>query len=147
MIYYISNSKENAIDIISKEINNTRYYKDGYKIDGDIKGDNIQLKLVDDYNRSSAFLNHCFYGKFTEQNGALVIKGSYRPSNYALILLMLLFVVALESLIFAIITTGFMSSGIVFPLIVLLAELFYFYIAKRTSIKTSELIDCFLKSI
>lgn len=118
-----------------------KYLNSGKRLSGSIKDDKIILFLEDDFGKHSAFMSHYFYGK-TDNNR---ISGTFRLSNFVVILLAILFVFALESLIAAILLKGY--SGIFLPSAVIIAEVVYFFFSFRISEENNELIKNYISSL
>lgn len=115
-----------------------KYLKSGKKIAGSISDEKIILFLEDDFGKHSAFMSHYFYGKIFENR----ITGKFRPANYVIVLLSILFLISVESITAAIILGGYTS--VIMPVLIMIGELFYFYYLKRISSENDELIRNYL---
>lgn len=147
MVFNINKSKEETLNILKADIgSNEKYVASGYKIAGDIKGDKLQLQLNDDYGRHSSFLSQVFYGNVLEKNNCTIVNGSFRPKNSAVILLVILLLVAIESLVSALIISG-ITTDLIMPVLVIAAEIFYVFMLKRMSAETNGLIEKYLNNI
>lgn len=131
---------EDFTSTVKKDLKN-KYLQSGKRLSGEIKGDKMVLFIEDDYGKHSAFMSQYFYGKISGDE----LNGSFRASNYIIILLGILFVFALESLIAAIVLKGF--SGVILPSAIIVAVVLYFIYLKRLSAENNELIKNYLSSI
>ena len=120
---------------------NKKYIGGGKRIAGDISDKKITLFLEDSYGKHSAFMSQYFYGKIYGKK----ITGRFRPANYVIILLSVLFAVALESLIFAAVTGGY--AGIVMPAVIIIFEIVYFVYLNKTSSENNEIIKKYLSAL
>lgn len=120
---------------------NKKYIGGGKRIAGDISDKKITLFLEDSYGKHSAFMLQYFYGKIDGKK----IMGRFRPANYVIILLSVLFAVALESLIFASVTGGY--AGIVTPAVIIIFEIVYFVYLNKTSSENNEIIKKYLSAL
>ncbi|MBQ5347070.1 MAG: hypothetical protein IIU39_03360 [Ruminococcus sp.] len=120
---------------------NKKYIGGGKRIAGDISDKKITLFLEDSYGKHSAFMSQYFYGKIDGKK----ITGRFRPANYVIILLSVLFAVALESLIFAAVTGGY--AGIVTPAVIIIFEIVYFVYLNKTSSENNEIIKKYLSAL
>lgn len=147
MIITFSKSKNEVLDTINKDVNsNKKYLKSGYKLGGDIADNKIQLQLNDDYGKHSSFMSQVFYGTITENSTGCEIKGIFRIKNTALILLLILLAVAVESIVASLIIKG-ISMDLITPALVITAEVCYCFYMKKSSAETNSLIADYLKSI
>jgi hypothetical protein len=133
---------ENAKDTIVKDINSgIKYLKSGYHISGDIKGDKVTLYLADRHGKHSDFMNERFYGVFSEKT----LKGAFRPANYAIVLLVVLFVVAVESIVMSFVSGQPMN--VILPAIIVVAEFLYLFGLKRMSREDNKIISEYLMNL
>ena len=130
-------------DLISKLKSdlNKKYLKSGGRISGDVSDNKVVLFLEDDHGKHSAFMSQYFYGKITGNK----LTGKFRPSNYVIIILTILFLFAVESLIAAIILKGY--NGVVLPSIIIAAEVLYFVYLNKISAKNNNLIKNYLSEL
>lgn len=120
---------------------NKKYLSSGLRISGDLQNDKLTLYLIDDYGKHSAFMNEYFYGK-TAGNRA---SGNFRVSNYALILLIVLFAFVVESVISAFVFGKI--EGIAVPFVIGAAEVLYFFWLRRNSKAHNRLIANYLERL
>ncbi len=119
-----------------------KYLISGKRIAGDISKRKFSLYLEDDYGKHSAFMSNYFYGEFLNENK---IKGKFRPATYVIVLLVILFAVAVESLTVSVLFKNY--NGIAMPIIIMVAEIFYFFILKRLSFQNDELIKKYIENL
>ncbi len=131
---------EGAENIIKNDLHK-RYLMSGKRLAGEIKENKIKLFLEDDFGKHSAFMSRCFYGTVSKDG----ISGKFRASNYVIVLLLILFAVAVESIIAAVILGGY--GGIIMPSVIIAAEIFYIVYLKRLSFEHDELIRKYLESL
>ena len=136
----IQTSGDNVSEIIRADISKKRLY-DEYTLGGSVKGNRIILYPNDRYNKHSDFLNRCFYGKIQDNT----ISGHFRPGTYAFILLIILAAVAVESIVSAIVFQNY--SGVVFPVMIISAEIIYLFAMKRMSSETDAAIEKYLRNL
>lgn len=132
--------KEESIDIIRNDLNK-KYLKSGKRLGGELSENKITLYLEDDFGKHSAFMSDYFYGKITGGE----ISGKFRAANYVIVLLIILFAVALESIIAAIIFKGYTS--VIMPALIIAAEIFYFFYLNKLSTENNELIEKYLLNL
>jgi hypothetical protein len=118
-----------------------KYLSSGLRISGDVSGDKVNLYLIDDYGKHSAFMQEYFYGKLENKR----LTGNFRISNYALILLIVLFVLALESVVSAIVLKRFDSIAV--PAIIAAAEVLYWFWLRNHSKEYNNIICNYLNSL
>lgn len=147
MEFVFDKTKKEVLDILKSHINsNNRYVGEGYKISGKISDDTIYLSLEDRNDKSSKFMNEVFSGKIVEGDGKTILKGKFKIDVYPLILLLVLIGFALESLVVSLIFYG-LNSGIILPVIVIIAVVWYFVSMKKRSVLTNSYITKYLESI
>ncbi len=135
MIFKVENGfKEKLKKDIGK-----RYMKSGLRLSGGVKENKISLCLEDDHGKRSNFLTRVFYGRL---NGD-TLEGSFRVSNYVLVLLGILLGFCVESIIVALITGALF--GLILPCAVILCELIYFLSIKSMSKEHDELVLRYLE--
>ena len=147
MEFTFNQSKDDVLQKLKNDINsNNRYVGDGWKIAGKIDENKIHLNLEDRMSKSSKFANEVFYGRISTENKKTIISGKFRFDTYPLILLLVLFFVALESVIAGIVIKG-ITGDMIFPsLIAVVVVLYYIYVKKRSK-ETNRYIENYLKSI
>ncbi len=131
---------ENVENIIKNDLHK-RYLTSGKRLAGEVKGNKLKLFLEDDFGKHSAFMSRYFYGEISKDG----ISGKFRVSAYVIVLLLVLFAVAVESIVAAIILGGY--SGVILPSVIIAAEIFYFIYLKRLSFENDELIRKYLESL
>lgn len=147
MEFAFDKKKEDVIQILKNDINsNNRYVGEGWKIAGTIGEEKVYLNLEDRMSKSSKFMNEVFCGKLSQANNKTILKGSFRMDIYAIVLLIVLFLVALESVIATFVLHG-LSASIVFPLIIIAIVVIYFFSVKKRSKETNGYIEKYLNSI
>ncbi len=147
MLITFFKKKSEVLDVINKDINsNKKYLKNGYKLGGELTDNKIQLQLNDDYGKHSGFITQVFYGTITENSTGCEIKGLFRIKNTALVLLVILLAVAVESIVASLIIKG-ISIDLVTPALVIAAEVCYHFYMKKFSAETNSLIVNYLKSL
>ena len=138
MIFNISsNSKSTLKSDLGK-----RYLTSGKRIAGDISDKKITLYLEDDFGKHSAFMSNYFYGEFLSENE---FKGNFRPATYVIVLLAILFAVSVESIVAAILFKNL--SGVLTPIVVIIAEVLYFFVLKRISFENDTLIKDYISKL
>ncbi len=138
MIFNVSSDSKS---ILNSDLGR-KYLISGKRISGDISKQKFSLYLEDDYGKHSAFISNYFYGEFLSENK---IKGKFRPATFVIILLAVLFAVAVESLTVSLLFKNY--DGIFMPIIVIVAEIFYFFILKRLSFQNDELIKKYIENL
>lgn len=118
-----------------------KYLSSGLRISGDVSGDKVNLYLIDDYGKHSAFMQEYFYGKLENKR----LTGNFRISNYALILLIVLFVLALESVVSAIVLKRFDSIAV--PAIIAAVEVLYWFWLRNHSKEYNNIICNYLNGL
>lgn len=131
---------DNAKDVINNDINK-KFLKSGSRLGGSIKGDKINLYIEDDFGKHSSFMSQCFYGKF---DGTKII-GSFRIANYVLVLMVILFCIAVESIVMAVINNAF--DSIIAPAVIISAEILYIFALKRASKENNKIIYEYLSDL
>ena len=131
---------ENSVDTITNDLNK-KYLMSGKRLGGDISDNRIRLYLEDDFGKHSAFMSDYFYGKINDGK----ITGNFRAANYVIILLCVLFAVAVESIIAAVILKGYTS--VIMPALIICAEVFYFFYLKKMSAENDELLIKYLSNL
>ena len=130
----------NTLEKLDSDLNK-RYLASGYRISGDIKDNKLTLYLIDDYGKHSAFMNEYFYGRIEGNH----LKGDFRISNYALILLIVLLCVSVETVISALVTWNI--NGVFAPCVITAAEVIYYFYLKKRSKDFNRLINNYLLEI
>lgn len=120
---------------------NKKYLSSGLRISGDINDDKLTLCLVDDYGKHSSFMNEMFFGRISKSE----ITGNFRMNTYVIVLLIILFAFAVESVISAFVLKRF--DGLALPIIIIAAEILYLIWFKRNSRPHNQLITNFLNSL
>ncbi len=126
--------------IIKNDLNK-KYLYSGKRLGGDIFDNNVKLYLEDDFGKHSAFMSEYFYGTIIGEK----LVGKFRASTYVIVLLAILFTVAVESIIAAIIFKGYIS--VIMPSLIIAAEIFYFFYLKKMSAENNELIIKYLSNL
>lgn len=139
--------KQEILNQLISDINsNNRYVGDGYKIAGKIDNERIHLNLEDRNGKNSKFSYKAFYGTVTSVDEKTVIQGKFRIHTFALVLLLVLLVVALESFAVSIIFHGF-TTDLIFSAFVMIVVLGYFITINKKSNKTNEYIKNYISSL
>ncbi|MCH5298215.1 MAG: hypothetical protein J1E96_00485 [Ruminococcus sp.] len=131
---------DNAKEIIQNDVDK-KYLKSGCRLGGSVSGDKLHLYIEDDFGKHSSFMSQCFYGKFEDGK----INGVFRVANYVLILLIILFLVAVESIVMAGINSSL--SSVYAPVVIILAEILYLFALKRISSENNRLICEYLSNL
>ena len=135
MIYNID-----SIDTLKNDIGN-KTLAFGYRLAGDVSGEKVKLYLEDAHGKHSKFAAQVFYGKL---NGN-TLDGSFRISNYALVWMIVLAVLAVENMVTALVFQA--TSGIAVSLAIIIVEIIYFFALKKFSAEHDEVLDGYLKSL
>ncbi len=131
---------DGAREIVKNDINK-KYLKSGFRLGGSIKGNKLNLYIEDDFGKHSGFMSECFYGNF--EGGRIC--GSFRMSNYVFVLLLILFLIAVESIVMAVINGSFSSA--ITPILIVAAEILYIFVLKRQSKGNNGLISEYLSNL
>jgi hypothetical protein len=115
-----------------------KYLSSGKIISGSIKNDKVELFLEDEHGKHSAFMSQIFFGKIVSDK----LTGRFRPAAYVMILLIILFAFAVESIIAAIILKYY--QGVVLPSVIIIVEFIYLLFLKKLSFENNELIKNYL---
>lgn len=124
---------ENAKEVIQNDINK-KYLKSGCRLGGSISEDKLCLYIEDDFGKHSGFMSQNFYGKI--EDGKII--GSFRAATYVFVLLIILFLVAVESIVMAVIGDSLSSAAA--PFVIIAAEVMYIFALKRLSAENNRLI-------
>lgn len=117
-----------------------RHLADGYMLGGKLSGEKLALYPVDRYGKHSDFMLECFYGKLSGDK----VTGRFRIGTYALVLLIILAAVAVETAVSAVIFADYLRA--VFPTAIVAIEVIYLFWLKRASLNTNRAIEKYLGS-
>lgn len=135
MIYKVKDSfRDDVSHLIGKKI-----FADGVLLGGSIDGDKIKLYTTDTHGKHSKFIARTFYGTLRGNT----LTGKFFISYFVCFLLGLLAGVCIESIIMAIISDS--MSSLVFPIVILAAEIVYLLSIKRISADNDKYIKMFLE--
>ena len=116
-------------------------FQDGMRLSGDVKGEKVSLYLEDSHGKHSHFACQTFYGKLSGNT----LTGSFRISNFALVMLIILTVLAVENLVTSFIFSGI--SGVTLSVTIIIVEIIYLFALNKLSFEQNQIIKEYLESI
>lgn len=116
-----------------------KYLASGVKLGGSIKENKIKLYTTDEHGKHSNFATRIFNGRVNNNS----LSGKFLPSLYVVLLLVILTFFCIESVVMAIISSSLQS--LIFPVVIIAAEIAYFLSLKRISSDNDKLITKYLE--
>ena len=132
--------KDDCLGIIRADLGK-KYLKSGRRLAGSVEDNKIKLYTEDDYGKHSSFMTRVFVGNVSGNR----LEGGFRLSAFVIALLAVLFAVCVESIVVAAITAQL--SSLVFPIVVIAAELAYLFAIKNISKENDTLILKYLEEL
>lgn len=147
MKFTYDKSKENIKSIVQQEIESHKKYETFNEIDGTIKDDKVTLTIVRDIPVTTGkFFTNSFYGKINDNNNGSEIIGRFSMKPLSLVLLIILFLLCIETIVFNLICQNPISN-IIPAIVILAAELGIFVVQYINGRKDKRIILDFLNRI
>lgn len=147
MEFYYDKTEENIKDILNQEIKSHKKYGVYNEIDGTVDDDKVTLFVKSDIPvLTGTYFKNYFSGKITEVDGETEIKGRFSMKPYKIVLLLILFLLCVEVIIFNLVCSRPIQN-IVPAAIILAAEAGLMIVQNINAKKEKKILVNFLKRI
>lgn len=144
MEYIYEKTKENIKEIINDEIKSHKKYDTYNEIKGKIEEDKIILYVESDIPATlNTYFKNYFTGTISEDNGKTTLKGRFSMKIYKIVLLIILFLICVEVIIYNAVT-GNQLTNMIPAIIIIIAEIGLVIFERLTAKKDKEIISRFL---
>lgn len=147
MEYKYNKTKENVKEIINDEIKSHKKYDIYNEIKGKIEEDKVTLYVESDVPATlNTYFKNYFVGTISQENDETILKGRFSMKIYKIVLLVILFLVCLEVIIYNV-TVSNPVTNIIPAIIILAAEIGLIVFQEIASRKEKKTINSFLSRL
>ncbi len=147
MEYRYNKTKENLKKIIESEINGHKKYDTYNEIKGKIDKDKVKLYVESDIPPTlNTYFKNYFVGTLSKADEETVLKGRFSMKPYKIVLLVILFLVCVEVIVYNIVVNNPLEN-IIPAIAILFAEAGLITLQKIVSKKDKEIINRYLRSL